>query len=42
MAFGFIDFAEEVLEASDSSLSVEEMREKGRKPGLTVKWVLPL
>lgn len=31
MAFGFTDFAKEVSEASDSPLSLEEMREKGRK-----------
>ena len=34
MAFGFIDFAKEVLESSDSPLSVEEMWEEGCKQGL--------
>lgn len=33
MAFGFIDFAKEILEAPDRSLSVEEMGEAGCKQG---------
>ena len=37
MAFGFIDFAKEVLEASDRPLSVEEMWEAGCKRGLDGK-----
>ena len=34
MSFGFIDFAKDVLKASDSPLSVEEMWEAGCKLGL--------
>lgn len=34
MAFSFIDFAKEILEASDRPLSVEEMWEAGCKQGL--------
>ena len=37
MAFGFIDFAKEVLENSDSPLSVEEMWKAGDKLGLDGK-----
>lgn len=37
MAFGFIDFAREVLEASSSPMSVEEMWEVGCKLGLDGK-----
>lgn len=34
MAFGFIDFAKAVLDASDRPLSVEQMWEAGCKMGL--------
>ena len=37
MTFGFIDFAKEVLEASDRPLSVEEMWAAGCKRGLDGK-----
>ena len=37
MAFGFIDFAKEVLEASDRPLSVEKMWAAGCKRGLDGK-----
>lgn len=41
MTFGFIDFAKEVLEASDRPLSVEEMWAAGCKRGLDGSWVPP-
>lgn len=37
MSFGFIDFAKEVLKASESPLSVEEMWEAGCNQGLDEK-----
>lgn len=37
MTFGFIDFAKEVLEASNRPLSVEEMWAAGCKRGLDGK-----
>lgn len=37
MSFGFIDFAKEVLKASESPLSVEEMWETGCNQGLDEK-----
>ena len=37
MSFGFIDFAKDVLKASDSPLSVEEMWEAGCNLGLDEK-----
>lgn len=37
MSFGFIDFAKEVLKASESPLSVEEIWEVGCNQGLDAK-----
>ena len=41
MSFGFIDFAKDVLKASDSPLSVEEMWEAGCNLGLDENRDLP-